>query len=58
MKPWEAVGGMSFYPEGTRSLRLNLNVIYVNRSAASSSFGFYCAGLKGMSLSTGIDILI
>lgn len=58
MKPWEAVGGMSYYPQGTRSLRLNLNVIYVERSAASSSFGFYLGGLKGMSLSTGIDILI
>ncbi|MBE0571045.1 MAG: hypothetical protein IH618_05820 [Ignavibacteriaceae bacterium] len=58
MKPWEIVGGMNFYPAGTRSLRLNLNVIYVEKSAASSSFGFYLGGLNGMSLSTGIDILI
>jgi hypothetical protein len=58
MKPWEIVGGMNYYPAGTRSLRLNLNVIYVEKSAASSSFGFYLGGLKGMSLSTGIDILI
>jgi hypothetical protein len=58
MKPSEVVGGMNYYPAGTRSLRLNLNVIYVNKSAASSSFGFYLGGLNGMSLSTGIDILI
>lgn len=58
MNPWEVVGGMSYYPAGTRSLRLNLNVIYVNKSAASSSFGFYLGGLNGISLSTGIDILI
>jgi hypothetical protein len=58
MKPWEVVGGMNYYPAGTRSLRLNLNVIYVEKSAASSSFGFYLGGLKGMSLSTGIDILM
>jgi hypothetical protein len=58
MRPWEVVGGMSYYPAGTRSLRLNLNVIYVDKSAASSSFGFYLGGLKGMSLSTGIDILM
>ena len=58
MKPSEVVGGMSYYPAGTRSMRLNLNVIFVNKSAASSSFGFYLGGLNGMSLSTGIDILI
>jgi len=58
MKPWEVVGGMNYYPAGTRSLRLNLNVIYVEKSAASSSFGFYLGGLNGMSLSTGIDILM
>ena len=58
MYPWEIVGGMSYYPAGTRSFRLNLNAIFVNKSAASSSFGFYLGGLNGMSFSTGIDILI
>jgi hypothetical protein len=58
MNPWEVVGGASYYPSGTRSWRINLNVIYVDKSAASSSFGFYTSGLKGMSLSTGIDLLI
>jgi len=58
MNPWEVVGGMSFYPSGTRSWRINLNAIYVEKSAASSSFGFYLGGLKGISLSIGMDILI
>jgi hypothetical protein len=58
MNPWEVIGGSSFYPSGTRSWRLNLNVIYVEKSAASSSFGFYLGGLKGISISIGTDILI
>jgi len=56
--PWEIVGGMSFYPTGTRSWRLNLHAIYTENSAASSSFGFYIAGLKGMILSLGTDFLL
>jgi len=58
MFPWEVVGGTSFYPTGTRSWRINLNAIFVNKSPASSSFGFYLGGLKGMSLSVGMDLLI
>jgi hypothetical protein len=56
--PWELVGGMSFYPSGTRSWRLNLHAIYMENSAASGSFGFYLAGIKGMSLVLGTDFLL
>lgn len=56
--PWELVGGMSYYPSGTRSWRLNLHAIYMENSAASGSFGFYLAGIKGMSLVLGTDFLL
>ena len=55
--PWEIVGGFNVYPAGVRALRLNVNVIYVDKSPASSSFGFYQGGLKGPILSTGVDFL-
>jgi hypothetical protein len=56
--PWELVGGMSYYPSGTRSWRLNLHAIYMENSAASGSFGFYLAGIKGMSIVLGTDFLL
>ncbi|MCU0415508.1 MAG: hypothetical protein MUE91_14110 [Ignavibacteriaceae bacterium] len=34
--PWEIVGGFNVYPAGVRALRLNVNVIYVDKSPASS----------------------
>jgi hypothetical protein len=56
-RPWEIVGGMNYYPSGTRSLRLNLHLIYLEKSAASSSFGFYINGQTGTTISTGVDFL-
>jgi hypothetical protein len=55
--PWDIVAGMNWYPAGTRSLRLNLHAIYVDKSPASSSFGFYINGQTGTTISTGIDFL-
>ena len=55
--PWDIVAGMNWYPSGSRSLRLNLHSIYVVKSAASSSFGFYINGQTGTTISTGIDFL-
>lgn len=55
--PWEAGGGLNFYPSGTRSWRLNLHVMHVNKSAASSFFGYYLAGQTGTTLSLGTDVL-
>ncbi len=56
--PWEVVGGMSYYPSGTRSWRINLHAIYMEKSAMSGSFGFYLAGITGMSLVLGTDFLL
>jgi hypothetical protein len=57
-KPWEVSGGVSVYPSGTRSWRLNLHLIRVDRSPAASNFGFYTAGQKGTTISIGTDILL
>jgi len=56
--PWEAGGGMNFYPSRTRSWRLNLHVIHINKSPASSTFGYYMAGQTGTTTSLGVDILL
>jgi hypothetical protein len=56
-KPWDIVGGLNWYPAGSRSLRVNLHGIYVDKSPASSSFGFYINGQTGPTISTGVDFL-
>src|SRR5688572_26765282 len=56
--PWEAGGGISVYPSGTRSWRLNLYVMRIEKSPASSTFGYYTAGQSGTILSLGTDILM
>jgi len=55
--PWEAGGGLSYYPSGTRSWRLNGFAMHVNKSPAASSFGYYVAGMTGTIFSLGTDIL-
>ncbi len=55
--PWELGGGASYYPSHTRSWRLNLHVMHVERSPASSFFGFYLGGLTGTIISLGTDVL-
>jgi hypothetical protein len=57
-RPWEISGGTSVYPSGTRSWRLNLHIIHVERSPAASNFGFYTAGQTGTTFSIGTDILL
>src|SRR4029079_11578060 len=49
--PWGAGGGLGFYPSGTRSWRLNLHVMHVDKCPASSFFGYYLAGQTGTTLS-------
>jgi hypothetical protein len=56
--PWEVAGGLSYFPSGTRSWRLNLHVIRVEKSPAGSSFGFYAGGQSGTVISIGTDILL
>jgi hypothetical protein len=57
-KPWEVSGGASLFPTGTRSWRLNLHIIRVERSPTSSNFGFYASGQSGTTISIGTDILM
>ena len=56
--PWEAGGGINFYPSKTRSLRLNAHVMHVHHNPSSSFFGYYLAGLTGTVFSLGTDILM
>jgi hypothetical protein len=57
-KPWELGGGVSVYPSGTRTWRLNLYVMRIEKSPASSTFGYYTAGQSGTIISLGTDILM
>jgi hypothetical protein len=56
--PYEAGGGVSYYPFGSRSWRLNLHLLHVEKSPAGSNFGYYSAGQTGTILSLGTDILL
>ena len=56
--PWEATGGLSFYPYGRRNLRLNLHYIHVEKSSAGSNFGYYAAGQTGNTIALNTDILL
>jgi hypothetical protein len=55
--PWELGGGADFYPYATRQWRLNLHLLHIDKSPASSNFGFYQAGQTGTIFSLGTDIL-
>jgi hypothetical protein len=57
-KPYEISEGVSYWPSGTRSWRLNLHLIHVRKSPAASNFGFYTAGQTGTTISAGVDILM
>jgi hypothetical protein len=56
--PWELSGGVSVWPSGTRSWRLNVHIIRIERSPAASNFGFYTSGQSGTTISIGTDILL
>jgi hypothetical protein len=48
--------GTNYYPFNTRNIRLNVQVIDVNRSPVSSSFGYYVGGLDGTVFSTAFSV--
>jgi hypothetical protein len=56
--PWEAGGGVNVYPFKTRSWRLNLQVMHVDRTAAGGTFGLYTAGQTGTTFTFGTDMLL
>jgi hypothetical protein len=57
-RPWEASGGANYFPTGTRSWRINLHFIYVDRSPAGSQFGYYVGGQTGPTWSLSTDFLL
>ncbi len=55
--PYEISLGLNYFPLHVRAWRLNAHFIYVDKSSASSSFGYYVAGQTGPTFSLGSDIL-
>jgi hypothetical protein len=53
----EFLGGANWFFASTRDVRLNAQLIRINRSPVSSSFGFYTGGQKGMTASVAASIL-
>jgi hypothetical protein len=52
----EYLVGANYYPFNTRNHRLNLQVIDVNRSPVSSTFGYYVGGQTGTTFSTAFSV--
>jgi hypothetical protein len=52
----EYLGGMNFYPANSHNHRLNVQVVDVNRSPVSSSFGYYTGGLTGTVYSAAFSV--
>jgi len=49
--------GTNWYFAATRDIRFNAQVLRVDRSPVSSSFGFYIGGQRGTTLSTAASVL-
>lgn len=54
---YELLAGTNIYPFATRNHRLNIQVVAVDRSAASSTFGYYIGGHRGVTLSVDMSVL-
>jgi hypothetical protein len=52
----EYLAGLNFYPLNTRNHRLNFQVIDVNRSPVSSTFGYYVGGQTGTTYSAAFSV--
>jgi hypothetical protein len=52
----EYLAGVNFYPANTRNHRLNFQVIDVNRSPVSSTFGYYVGGQTGTTFSAAFSV--
>jgi hypothetical protein len=52
----EYMGGANFYPANTRNHRVNAQVMHVDRSPVSSTFGYYVGGQKGTTLSLAASV--
>jgi hypothetical protein len=52
----EYLAGMNFYPADTRNHRLNVQVMDVNHSPVSSTFGYYTGGQNGTTVSVAFSV--
>jgi hypothetical protein len=52
--PKEFIAGGNYYPWNTRNARLNIQLINVDHSPVSSTFGFYLGQLTGQVFSIGV----
>ena len=55
--PKEFIVGTNYYPWNTRNIRLNTQLINVNHSPVSSTFGFYLGQLNGQIVTVGVTAL-
>jgi hypothetical protein len=53
----EYLGGANWFFTSTRDLRVNAQLIRIDRSPVSSSFGYYIGGQKGMTASLALSVL-
>jgi hypothetical protein len=53
---YSVLGGANYYIADTRNIRLNAQLIGVNRSPVSSTFGYYVGGQKGITISAAMSI--
>ena len=52
----EYLGGLNYYPADTRNHRLNLQVMDVDHSPVSSTFGYYVGGQNGTTVSAAFSV--
>jgi hypothetical protein len=52
----EYIAGMNFYPVNTRNHRFNIQIIEVNDSPVSSTFGYYVGGQNGTTVSAAFSV--
>ena len=52
----EYLVGVNFYPTSVRNHRLNVQVMDVNRSPVSSTFGYYVGGQRGTTVSSAFSV--
>jgi hypothetical protein len=52
----EYLVGVNFYPANTRNHRLNFQLIDVNRSPVSSTFGYYVGGQTGTTYTAAFSV--
>jgi hypothetical protein len=52
----DVLTGINYYPANSRNYRLNIQVIGVDRSPVSSSFGYYVGGQKGPPITAAMSI--